>query len=126
MMSRTAPARAYLKGLVGYWRNDFDWRALETELNSYPQFVTSIDGQNVHFLHVRSPEPEARPLLLVHGYPTSPVEFLKILGPLTDPRAHDADPADAFHVVAPSIPGFGLSTPVTAPGWEMGRAANAF
>jgi pimeloyl-ACP methyl ester carboxylesterase len=116
----------YLKELAGYWRSGFDWRAQEAELNSYPQFTTSIDGQHVHFMHIRSPEPDATPLLVAHGYPTSSVEFLRILRPLTDPRAHGADPADAFHVVAPSIPGFGLSTPVTEAGWEMGRTANAF
>jgi epoxide hydrolase len=117
---------AYLRRLVDHWRTGFDWRGQEAELNSYPQFTTGIDGQVVHFLHVPSPERDALPLLLVHGYPSSVVEFREVIGPLTDPRSHDADPADAFHVVVPSIPGFGPSTPVVEPGWEMGRTADAF
>lgn len=116
----------YLRELAEYWRSDFDWRAQEAALNAFPQAVTDIDGQRVHFLHVRSPEPAALPLLIAHGYPGSIAEFTRIIGPLTDPRAHGGDPADAFHVVAPSIPGFGFSTPVAGPGWEIGRTADAF
>jgi epoxide hydrolase len=117
---------AYLKELADWWRDGFDWRKHEAELNRHPQFTTTIDGQVVHFLHARSPEPDALPLLVTHGYPSSVVEFLEVIGPLTDPRAHGGDPADAFHVVAPSIPGFGFSTPVRQPGWEVARTAGAF
>ena len=123
--SRGVPV-AYLKELAAYWRDGFDWRAQEAALNTFPQFVTSIDGQDVHFMHVRSSEPDAVPLLLAHSYPASVVEFTRIIGPLTEPTAHGADPADAFHVVAPSIPGFGLSAPVGEPGWDIARTASAF
>src|SRR5215216_3850225 len=95
----------YLQGLVDHWRTGYDWRRAEATLNSYPQFATTIDGQNVHFLHVRSPEPDATALILTHGWPMSVVEYLDLIGPLSDPRAHGADPADAFHLVIPSIPG---------------------
>jgi epoxide hydrolase len=116
----------YLNKLVGYWRHTFDWRAQEAKLNQLPQFVTEIDGQRVHFLHVRSPEPDAVPLLLTHGWPGSVVEFLDVIGPLTDPRAHGAGAAPAFHVVAPSIPGFGFSGPTTDAGWGTDRVARAW
>ena len=116
----------YLKGLAEYWRTGFDWRAQEAKLNAFPQFTTEIDGQTIHFLHVRSPEPDALPLIMTHGWPGSIAEFMKIIGPLTNPRAHGDDPADAFHVVAPSLPGFGFSMPVRKPGWEMGRTTDAF
>jgi pimeloyl-ACP methyl ester carboxylesterase len=116
----------YLKELAGYWRDGYDWRAQEARLNQVPQFVTEVDGQPVHFLHARSPEPGALPLVITHGYPGSVVEFLDAIGPLTDPRAHGGDPADAFHVVAPSLPGFGFSTPVREPGWAMTRTARAW
>jgi pimeloyl-ACP methyl ester carboxylesterase len=116
----------YLKGLAKYWRTGFDWRAQEAKLNAFPQFTTEIDGQTIHFLHVRSPEPDALPLILIHGWPGSIAEFIKIIGPLTDPLAHGDDSADAFHVVAPSLPGFGFSMPVREPGWETGRTTDAF
>ncbi|WP_227353918.1 epoxide hydrolase family protein [Haladaptatus salinisoli] len=116
----------YLKDLVQRWQNDYDWREWETKLNEFPQFETTIDGQTVHFLHVRSPEPDALPLIVSHGYPSTFVEFSDIIGPLTDPVSHGGDAADAFHVVAPSIPGFGFSTPVSEPGWEMARTARAY
>ncbi|WBO68175.1 epoxide hydrolase family protein [Streptomyces camelliae] len=116
----------YLRELVHYWRHTYDWRAAEAELNRWPQFTTTVDGANVHFAHVRSPEPDATPLLLTHGWPGSLVEFLDVVGPLTDPVAHGVDPADAFHVVMPGIPGFGLSGPTTEPGWEAGRVADAW
>jgi pimeloyl-ACP methyl ester carboxylesterase len=115
----------YLRQLADYWRAGFDWRAQEARLNALPQFTTEIDGQTVHFLHVRSPEPAAMPLLVIHGYPSSVVEFLEVLGPLSDPRAHGGDRADAFHLVVPSLPGFGLSTPVREPGWDMARSSSA-
>jgi epoxide hydrolase len=116
----------YLKDLAAYWRTDYDWRAHEARLNQFPQFTTGIDGQNVHFLHVRSPEPGALPLVITHGWPGSVAEFMKIIDPLTDPARHGGDPADAFHVVAPSLPGFGFSTPLAAPGWETSRVAQAW
>ncbi|MEU5848559.1 epoxide hydrolase family protein [Saccharopolyspora shandongensis] len=102
------------------------WRACERELNGYPQFTTEIDGQNIHFLHVRSPEPDALPLILTHGWPGSIVEFLHVIGPLTDPRAHGGDPADAFHLVIPSIPGSGFSGPTGEAGWDTSRVTRAF
>jgi pimeloyl-ACP methyl ester carboxylesterase len=107
----------YLKELAEYWADGFDWREQEEKLKEFPQFITTIDGQDIHFLHVCSPEPDALPLILTHGWPSSPVEFLKVIGLLTDPRAHDGDPNDAFHVVIPSLPGYGFSTPVRETGW---------
>ena len=116
----------YLHELAAYWADGFDWRAHEARLNTFPQFLTEIDGQTIHFLHIRSPEPDATPLLLNHSYPTSFVEFLEVAGPLTDPRAHGGDPADAFHVVIPSLPGFAFSSPLSARGWNLERTALAF
>ena len=117
---------AYLRDLAGYWRTGFDWRAAEARLNRYPQYRTEIDGATVHLLHVRSPEPDAVPLLLTHGWPGSVAEFLDVIGPLTDPRAHGGDPADAFHLVIPSIPGYGFSGPLTEAGWDVPRIATAW
>ncbi|MGW2663588.1 epoxide hydrolase family protein [Nocardia tengchongensis] len=111
----------WLRELVDHWRTGYDWRAAEAELNRYPQFLTEIEGQRVHFLHIRSAEPGAVPLLLTHGWPGSVAEFLDIIGPLTDPRAHGGDPADAFHLVIPSLPGFGFSGPVADTGWTRAR-----
>ena len=116
----------YLRQLAGYWADGFDWRAQEAELNSYPQFRTRIEGQTVHFLHVTSPEPTARPLILLHGWPGSVVEFLDVIGPLADPRAHGLDPGQAFHLVIPSLVGFGFSTPLSGAGWTATRIAAAF
>ncbi|MET8450333.1 epoxide hydrolase family protein [Streptomyces sp. NPDC005209] len=116
----------YLRELVGYWRHTYNWRAAQARLNEWPQFITTIDGADVHFAHVRSPVPDATPLIITHGWPGSIVEFLDVVGPLTDPAAHGGDPADAFHVVVPSIPGFGLSGPTTQTGWEAGRIADAW
>jgi epoxide hydrolase len=123
--SRGVPL-AYLRELAEYWRAEYDWREHEGRLNELPQFTTTIDGANVHFLHVRSPEPEALPLILTHGWPGSIVEFLDVVGPLADPRSHGGDAADAFHLVIPSIPGFGLSGPTGEPGWTARRVARAF
>ncbi|GAA0444021.1 epoxide hydrolase [Streptomyces stramineus] len=117
---------AHLHELAAYWSDGFDWRAHEARLNTFPQFLTEIDGQTIHFLHLRSPEPDAIPLLLNHSYPTSFVEFLQTSGPLTDPRAHGGDPADAFHIVIPSLPGFVFSSPLSARGWNLERTATAF
>ncbi len=115
----------YLRELAGYWRDGFDWRAQEARLNSYLQYTTRIDGQKIHFLHVKSPEPDATPLLLLHGWPGSVVEFLHVIGPLSDPRSHGDDSAPAFDLVIPSLPGFGFSGPVTEPGWGSRRIAGA-
>ncbi|MCX4747995.1 epoxide hydrolase [Kitasatospora sp. NBC_01287] len=123
--SRGVPL-GYLKELVEYWRTSYDWRGHEAELNGIPQFTTEIDGQNVHFLHVRSPEPDAMPLIITHGWPGSVVEFLDVIGPLTDPVAHGGDAADAFHLVIPSLPGFGFSGPTRETGWNTGRVAAAW
>jgi len=103
---------AWVQDLARYWKDRFDWRAYETRLNSYPQFVTEIDDQDIHFLHVKSPEPDAVPLILTHGWPGSVIEFLDLIGPLTDPRAHGLAPSIAFHLVIPSLPGFGFSAPL--------------
>ncbi|MEI5103750.1 epoxide hydrolase [Streptomyces sp. PmtG] len=116
----------YLKELAHHWRHTYDWRAAEAELNRWPQFTTTIDGANVHFAHIRSPEPDATPLLMTHGWPGSIVEFADVVGPLTRPRAHGAAGAAAFHLVLPTIPGFGFSGPTTSAGWEFKRVAAAF
>lgn len=116
----------YLKNLVDYWRTQYDWRKWEAKLNTFPQFTTQIDGQTIHFLHVRSPEPNALPLIITHGYPGSIVEFIEMIGPLTNPRAFGGDPADAFHVVVPSLPGYGFSTPLSGTGWEVRHTAHAW
>src|SRR6266498_48497 len=100
-----------VRELARRWRHEYDWRAWEARLNAYPQFTTTIDGQQVHFLHVRSPEPDALPLICTHGWPMSVFEYLDLAGPLSDPRAHGGDPADAFHVVIPSVPGIAFSGP---------------
>jgi pimeloyl-ACP methyl ester carboxylesterase len=123
--SRGVPL-GYLKELAEYWRDSYDWRQWETKLNELPQYTTEIDTQNIHFLHVRSPEPDAFPLILSHGWPGSVVEFLDVIGPLSDPKAHGGDAADAFHVVIPSLPGFGFSGPTREPGWDSFRMARAF
>jgi pimeloyl-ACP methyl ester carboxylesterase len=116
----------YLTELVDHWRTGYDWRRHEARLNSYPQFTTTIDGQTVHYLQVRSPEPDATPLIITHGWPSTVYDFLDIIGPLTDPRAHGGDPADAFHVVAPSVPGFAFSGPTRETGWGANRTARAW
>lgn len=115
--------RDYLAGLLEYWKDGYDWRAQEARINAVPQFETRIDGAKVHFFHVRSPEPDAVPLLLVHGWPDSNLGFLDVIGPLADPRAHGGDPNDAFHVVVPSLPGFGFSGPTADPAWGIERFA---
>jgi pimeloyl-ACP methyl ester carboxylesterase len=123
--SRGVPL-GYLKELAGYWGTAYDWRKHEARLNEFPQFTTAIDGANVHFLHVRSPEPGALPLILTHGWPGSIVEFLNVIEPLTDPRGHGGDPTDAFHLVIPSIPGHGFSGPTREAGWTTSRVARAW
>jgi epoxide hydrolase len=111
----------YLRELAEYWRTEYDWRDQEAKLNRYPQFTTDIDGQRVHFLHVRSDRPDAKPLLLTHGFPSSVAEFLALIEPLVDP----AD-GPAFHVVVPSMPGYAFSTPLAATGWTMSSTARAW
>jgi epoxide hydrolase len=116
----------YLQDLCGYWAGAYDWRATEARLNEIPQFMTSIDGLSVHFLHVRSPHPGALPLIMTHGWPGSFVEFEQALGPLTDPVAHGGDAADAFHLVVPSLPGYGFSGKPAGAGWDVHRIARAW
>ncbi|MEO6702897.1 MAG: epoxide hydrolase family protein [Jatrophihabitantaceae bacterium] len=116
----------YLKELAQYWQHEYDWRAAEARLNTFDQFITELDGESVHLLHVRSPEPDAVPLLLTHSWPGSFVEFVELIGPLTDPRKHGAADAPAFHVVVPSIPGFGFSGPAKDVGWNVERIARAW
>ena len=109
---------AYLKELVGYWTDEFDWRAQERRINGFDHFKTVIDGLDIHFIHQRSPVEDATPLLISHGWPGSFLEFMKVIGPLTDPVAHGGRAGDAFHVVVPSIPGFGFSDkPAAARVW---------
>jgi epoxide hydrolase len=108
--------------LTRYWRESFDWRALEARLNQYPQFTTEIDGATIHFLHVRSSREDATPVLLTHGWPGSVVEYLDVIGPLAEPESDDEP---AFHVVVPSLPGFGFSGPTTNAGWTTTRTARA-
>lgn len=122
--SRGVPV-SYMKDLVEYWRTSYDWRAQEDRLNEFPQFTTEIDGQTIHFMHVRSPEPNALPLLILHGYPSSFVEFMNIIGPLTNPQAYGGKAEDAFHVVIPSLPGYGFSIPLQGAGWELNRTGSA-
>lgn len=118
--------RAYLQELCAYWRDEYDWREHEARLKAWDHFRTEIDGQRIHFIHAPSPVAGARPLLLSHGWPGSVVEFLHVIEPLRDPEAHGGDPADAFHVVAPSLPGYGWSGPTTDRGWHPKRIAVAF
>jgi epoxide hydrolase len=117
---------AYLRELCAYWRDEYDWGRLERRLNALPQFRTLLDGVEIHFLHVRSPHPDALPLVMTHGWPGSVLEFLEAIGPLTDPTAHGGEAADAFHVVCPALPGFGFSAAPSAPGWGPDRIAFAW
>jgi len=119
-------SRRYLEELCEYWRAEFDWRACEARLNAFGQVAMDVDGQRVHAIHARSPEPGALPLLLVHGWPGSVFEFEKVIEPLRDPRQHGGDASDAFHVVCPSIPGYGFSGPTPGPGWNVRRSSAAF
>ena len=116
----------YLQELCEYWRTTYDWRAAEARLNVWPHFLTSIDGEQIHFIHARSDEPNAMPLLLTHGWPGSVTEFLDIIEPLRDPAAFGGDPADAFHVICPSLPGYGWSGPTHQESWNIRRVAEAF
>ena len=117
---------AMLEALARYWATDYDWRACEAKLNALPQFVTEIDGLDIHFLHIRSPHEDALPLIVTHGWPGSIIEQLKIIEPLTRPTAHGASASDAFHLVIPSLPGHGFSAKPTSPGWDPVRIARAW
>ena len=117
---------SYLKEVCQYWAEGYDWNKRAERINQHPQFKTEIDGVDVHFLHVRSPQEDALPLVITHGWPGSIVEFLKVIGPLADPAAHGGDPADAFHVVCPSLPGYGYSSQPKETGWGVGRIADAW
>ena len=116
----------YLRELVEYWRDTYDWRAQETRLNELAHFRTRIEGQSIHFIHARSARADAFPLLLMHGWPGSIVEFLEVIPPLTEPESHGGRAADAFHVIAPSLPGYGFSEPTRTRGWDVRRIARAF
>jgi len=115
-----------LQELARYWANGYDWRACEAELNALPQFKTEIDGVDVHFIHVRSPHAEAMPLIMTHGWPGSVIELLGAVGPLTNPTAHGGRAEDAFHLVLPSLPGYGFSSEPAEVGWNPGRVAQAW
>src|SRR5205814_8743261 len=117
---------ATMRELARYWTTEYDWRKCEARLNALPQFTTEIDGVDIHFIHVRSPHEDALPLLMTHGWPGSVVELLETVGPLTDPTAHGGDAEDAFHLVLPSIPGYGFSSEPTEVGWDPGRVAQAW
>ncbi len=118
--------RAYVRDLVRYWCDGYDWRAHEAKLNRHPQFTTTVDGQRIHFIHVRSPEADALPLICTHGWPMSVFEYVDLIGPLSDPRSHGADPGDAFDLVIPSVPGVAFSGPTHEPGWNTVRVARAW
>src|SRR5258708_252962 len=117
---------AKAQALVEHWRNRYDWRRVEQTLNGLPQFRTPIDGLGIHFIHVRSKHENALPVILTHGWPGSILEFLQVIGPLVDPMAHGGKADDAFHVVIPSLPGFGFSDKPTEPGWRLPRIASAW
>src|SRR5580700_8021710 len=117
---------AKAQALVEYWRTRYDWRRLERSLNALPQFRTQLDGLGIHFIHVRSKHPDALPIVITHGWPGSVIEFLQVIAPLVDPTAHGGRPDDAFHVVMPSLPGFGFSDKPTEPGWRLPRIASAW
>lgn len=116
----------FMQEMVHYWVSKFDWREQEAKLNTFPQFTTTIDGQSIHFIHVRSPESCAKPLLLTHGWPSTFADFSEMIGPLTDPCRYGGNASDAFDVVIPSIPGFGFSGPTLSPGWNSARIGRAW
>ena len=111
---------ATIRELVRYWANDYDFERIEKRLNAVPQFLTEIDGLDIHFIHVKSPHENALPLIITHGWPGSVIEMLNVVGPLADPTAHGGDAADAFDVVVPSMPGYGFSGKPTTGGWRPG------
>jgi epoxide hydrolase len=117
---------AYVQEVCAYWAEQYDWRAREARINAFPQFQTSIDELGIHFIHVRSPHANALPLVMTHGWPGSLVEFLRVIGPLSDPVAHGGEARDAFHVVCPALPGFGFSDKPKQKGWGVQRIADAW
>jgi epoxide hydrolase len=117
---------SYAKDLCAYWADGYDWHSTEGRINALPQFRTEVDGLDFHFLHVRSPHAGAMPLVMTHGWPGSIIEFMNVIGPLTDPVAHGGDPSDAFDVVCPSLPGYGYSAKPAVPGWGVARIAAAW
>ncbi|QTD55348.1 epoxide hydrolase family protein [Parasphingorhabdus cellanae] len=117
---------AYVQQVTDYWRENYDWRRCEAALNHYPQHMTEIDGVDIHFMHIRSPEAAARPLIMTHGWPGSIVEFMDVIGPLTDPVAHGGNAKDAYHLVIPSLPGYGFSGKPTETGWGVEKIASAW
>jgi pimeloyl-ACP methyl ester carboxylesterase len=117
---------AMMQALARYWATEYDWRKIEAKLNALPQFITEIDGLDIHFIHVRSKHEDAMPLIVTHGWPGSPIEQLKIIDPLTNPTAHGARASDAFHVVVPSMAGYGFSAKPTTPGWDPAHMARAW
>ena len=117
---------AYVRELAAYWAETYDWRAREAALNRFDHFVTELDGLDIHFIHQRSPHPDAFPLVITHGWPGSVVEFAKVIEPLVDPVAHGGSPDDAFHVVCPSLPGYGFSAKPAVTGWGVERIASAW
>ena len=123
--SQGAPLQ-WIQEVCRYWADSYDWRHREAALNRFTQFTTEIDGLDIHFLHVRSPHPEAMPLIITHGWPGSVVEFHKVIEPLTNPTAHGGNATDAFHVVCPSLPGFGFSAKPTTTGWGVDRIARTW
>ena len=117
---------ALMQALARYWATDYSWRKVEAKLNSYPNFLTEIDGLDIHFMHIRSKHENAMPLIVTHGWPGSPIEQLKIIEPLTNPMAHGGSASDAFHLVIPSMAGYGFSGKPTTPGWDPARMARAW
>jgi len=117
---------AFMQALARYWATDYNWRTCEAKLNAFPQFITEIDGLDVHFIHARSKHENALPLVVTHGWPGSPIEQLKIIEPLTNPTAHGGNESDAFHLVIPSMPGYGFSGKPTSPGWDPAHMARAW
>ena len=120
------PPLAKIRALADYWRDGYDWQRCEAMLNGFGQYRAEVDGLGIHFLHVRSPEPAALPLVMTHGWPGSVLEFRDVIEPLTDPVAHGGNASDAFHLVIPSLPGFGFSDKPTTTGWNIGRTASAW
>lgn len=117
---------SYMKEVVDYWQTGYDWRKVEAELNALPQYKATVQGLPIYFIHIRSPEPTARPLIMTHGWPGSVLEFMKVLGPLTDPKAHGGAAEDAFHVVCPALPGYGFSGKPQTAGWGVEKIADAW
>ena len=117
---------SYMKEVCDYWLNEYDWKKEESTLNEFPQFITEINVLDIHFVHLKSPHPDAKPLIITHGWPGSITEFLKVIRPLADPTIDGGDPKDAFHVITPSLPGFGFSGKPKEPGFGLEKIASTF